>query len=48
MVFFVEIIKEKKKKSCDKCVFAIIFFNVFEKYDNETSVNLPHLVSKIV
>ena len=36
-----------RKKSCDKCVFFIIFFYIFKKYDNEACVNLQHLVSKI-
>ena len=46
MDFCVVIIKKIKKKSCDKCVFVIKFFNVFKKHGNETRVNLQYLVSK--
>ena len=45
-IFLWKLSKKRRKKSCDKCVFAIFFFIVFEKYGNENSVNLQHLVSK--
>ena len=47
-IFLWKLSKKRRKQSCDKCVFAIFFFNVFEKYGNEISVNLQHVFLKIV
>ena len=45
-IFLWKLSKKWWKKSWDKCVFVILFFNVFEKYGHKTIVNLLQLFSK--
>ena len=45
-IFLWKLSKKWWKKSWDKRVFVILFFNVFEKYGHKTIVNLQQLFSK--